>query len=333
MFHRNLTRVRTRTGLAGLAIAALALTGCAAEAPAADPATDDAATGELTTVSVGVLAIAPSVAMQYGIDEGIFEKHGLDVQLQTGQGGAAMLPAVYAGSMDFAIGNPLSVMVAVDKGLEMQIVTGYSNSKADGDDINGVVVRTDSGIDSFASLEGKTVSVNAVSTQGDLTIKESAGIDGGDPSLINFNEMPFPDMEAQLAAGNTDAIWVPEPFLSKALASSDFKLIGYPNQQALPGLPTMVTFTSAKYAAANADTLAKFRDAVAETLALAEENPDDVRATLPAFMGMDAGVAENMKMETFDGEVPADVLADLGELMQKYEIVTTAPDVAAMIAS
>ncbi|TFB70603.1 transporter substrate-binding domain-containing protein [Cryobacterium glaciale] len=332
MFHSNLTRVRTVSGLAGLAIVALALSGCAAAAPAADT-TADTATGELTTVTVGVLAIAPSVAMQYGIDEGIFEKHGLDVQLQTGQGGAAMLPAVYAGSMDFAIGNPLSVMVAVDKGLEMQIVTGYSNSKAEGDDINGVVVRTDSGIDSFADLEDQTVSVNAVSTQGDLTIKESAEIDGADPSLINFNEMPFPDMEAQLAAGNTDAIWLPEPFLSKALASSDFKLIGYPNQQALPGLPTMVTFTSAKYATANADTLAKFREAVDETLAAAEANPDDVRATLPAFMGMDAGVAENMKMETFNGDVPADVLADLGDLMQKYEIVTKAPNVSAMIAS
>ncbi|TFC72464.1 transporter substrate-binding domain-containing protein [Cryobacterium sp. TMS1-20-1] len=329
MFHST----RTISGLAGLAIVAVALTGCSStETPAADT-TADSADGALTTVTVGVLAIAPSVAMQYGIDEGIFEKHGLDVQLQTGQGGAAMLPAVYAGSMDFAIGNPLSVMVAVDKGLQTQIVTGYSNSKADGDDINGVVVRTDSGIDGFADLENQTVSVNAVSTQGDLTIKESTEIDGGDSTLINFNEMPFPDREAQLAAGNTDAIWLPEPFLSKALASSDFKLIGYPNQQALPGLPTMVTFTSAKYAAANADTLTKFRDAVDETLASAEANLDDVRATLPAFMGMDAAVAENMKMETFDGEVPADVLADLGDLTQKYEIVTEAPDVGAMIAS
>jgi NitT/TauT family transport system substrate-binding protein len=331
MFHSNLTRVRTVTGLAGLAVVALALTGCSSAATPADPTTDSA-DGALTTVTVGVLAIAPSVAMQYGIDEGIFEKHGLDVQLQTGQGGAAMLPAVYAGSMDFAIGNPLSVMVAVDKGLEMQIVTGYSNSKADGDDINGVVVRTDSGIDGFADLENKTVSVNAVSTQGDLTIRESAEQDGADSSLINFNEMPFPDMEAQLAAGNTDAIWVPEPFLSKALASDNFKLIGYPNQQALPGLPTMVTFTSAKYAANNTDILAKFRDAVEETLTSAEANPDDLRATLPAFMGMDAAVAAKLKMESFDGTVPTAVLADLGTLMQKYEIVTTAPDVAGMVA-
>jgi len=333
MFHRTKTTFRPRTysSLAGLAVVALALTGCSPAADTTDT-TDDTAEGALTTVTVGVLAIAPSVAMQYGIDEGIFEKHGLDVQLQTGQGGAAMLPAVYAGSMDFAVGNPLSVMVAVDKGLEMQIVTGYSNSKADDDDINGVVVRTDSGIDSFADLENKTVSVNAVSTQGDLTIKESAEQGGADPSLINFNELSFPDMEAQLAAGNTDAIWVPEPFLSKALAGDDFKLIGYPNQQALPGLPTMVTFTSAKYATANADTVAKFRDGIDETLAMAEENPDGVRAVLPAFMGMDAAVAENLKMETFDGEVPADVLADLGELMQKYDVVTEAPDVAAMIA-
>ncbi|NMR31333.1 ABC transporter substrate-binding protein [Crystallibacter degradans] len=318
--------------LAGGAIIALALTGCGSGSPSGSEAPEGSAgaSGGLQDVTVGVLTIAPSAAMQYGIDEGIFEKHGLNVELQTGQGGAAMLPAVSTGTMNFAVGNPLSVMTAVNKGLDMKIVSGYSNSKAEGEDINAVVTKADSGIEDFADLEGKTTAVNTLKTQGDLTIMESAAIDGGDPSALKFSEMPFPDMEAQLERGNVDAIWIPEPFQSRALANENYKLVGYPNQKALPGLPTMVTFTSGSYAEENPEIVADFKAAVTETLAAAEADPEGVRAVLPKFMGMDEAVAKDLKMETFDGEVPTQVLSDMGELMVKYEYVDSAPDVAAM---
>lgn len=320
--------------LAGGAIIALALTGCGSGSPSGTgggaAGESGAASGDLTKVTVGVLSIAPSGAMQYGIEEGIFEKHGLELELQTGQGGAAMLPAVSTGTMNFAVGNPLSVMTAANKGLDMKIVSGYSNSRAEGEDNNAVIVKADSGIEDFADLAGKTTAVNTLKTQGDLTIMESAAMDGADPSKLNFSEMPFPDMEAQLERGNVDAIWVPEPFQSRALSNDAYKLLGYPNQKTLPGLPTMVTFTSGSYAEQNPEIVADFKAAVTETLTAAEADPDGVRAVLPEFMGMPEEVAKNLKMEEFDAEVRTEVLNDMGELMVKYEYVDSAPDVAAM---
>ncbi|MCG2621950.1 ABC transporter substrate-binding protein [Arthrobacter sp. I2-34] len=319
--------------LAGGAIAALALTGCASGSPSGSSAATEGASGSagggLKDVTVGVLSIAPSAAMQYGIDEGIFKAHGLNVTLQPGTGGAAMLPAVSTGTLNFAVGNPLSVMTAATKGLDMKIVTGYSDSKAESDDINGVVVKKDSGITSWKDLEGKTTSVNALKTQGDLTIMQSAKLDGADPAKLKFNEMPFQDMEAQLERGNTDAIWLPEPFLSRALAAGN-TLVGYPNQTAVPGLPTMVTFSSGAYVKDNPEVVADFKAAMEETLAKAEANGDAVRALLPKFMGMDAAVAEKLKMETFDAEVKTSQLQELGKLMVEYKFVDQEPDVAAM---
>lgn len=323
-----------KTATVGLGLAAmLLLSGCGGGSPSGAAATDssESGSGELTPVTVGVLSIAPSVAMKYGIDEGIFEEHGLKVELQTGQGGAAMLPAVSTGTMDFAVGNPLSVMTAADKGLDMRIVTGYSNSKAEGDDINGVVTRKDAGIEGFADLSGKTTSVNALKTQGDLTIMDAAAKDGADASKLKFNEMGFQDMEAQLERGNTDAIWLPEPFLSRALADQDNRLVGYPNQASIPGLPTMVTFTSGKYADEKNDVVSKFRDAMEETLSAAEENQDEAKALLPEFMGMDAKMAKGLKMETWDATVPKDQLEKLGELTVKYGFLSQQPDLGKIV--
>jgi NitT/TauT family transport system substrate-binding protein len=324
--------------LAAGALTTLALTGCgsgslsgpATTAENTSQGSSAAAGGDLKKISVGVLSIAPSVAVQYGIDEGIFADHGLDVELQTGQGGAAMLPAVSTGTMNFSVGNPLSVMLAIDKGLDMKIVTGFSNSKAEGEDINGVVATKASGISSFGDLEDKTVAVNTLKTQGDLTIMESAAKAGADPAKVKFVEMPFPDMQAQLDRGSVDAIWLPEPFLSKALADAKNALVGSPNQEALPGLPTMVSFTSGNFATQNADTVKSFRKAMEEALEKAEQNPDALRALLPKFMNMDPAVAQKLKMESFHGKVPTDVLSDLGSLMVKYKYVAKEPDVAAM---
>ncbi|CEA09231.1 Putative aliphatic sulfonates-binding protein precursor [Arthrobacter saudimassiliensis] len=333
-------QVNARTfarAFAGGAALMLALAGCGSGSLSGQEGATESASGgsgnsELEHVVVGILTIAPSSAMQYGIDEGIFEKHGLDIELQTGTGGAAMLPAVSTGDMHFAVGNPLTVMVAKDKGLDMKIVSGYSNSYREGNDINGVVARADSGITSFADLEDRTVSVNAVNTQGDLTIMESAALAGADPTAISFSEMPFPDMEAQLELGNTDAVWLPEPFLSRALADPANVLVGYPNQEALPGMPTMVSFTSGRFAEENPEVVADFRAAMEETLEQAEANIDDVRAVLPAFMSMDPAVAEKLTMEEFDPAIRTEELNQLGSLMRKYEFVGTEPDIDAMTA-
>lgn len=39
---------------------------------------------ELRSVTMGILPIVPSVALQVGIDQGIFEEHGFDVTLESG---------------------------------------------------------------------------------------------------------------------------------------------------------------------------------------------------------------------------------------------------------
>ncbi|WP_336714022.1 ABC transporter substrate-binding protein [Arthrobacter sp. USHLN218] len=319
--------------LAVAAAAALALTGCGSGSPSggAAPAGSEAANGDLTKVVVGVLPIAPSAAVQYGIDKGIFEKHGLDIEFQTSSAGAAMLPAVSTGSINIGIGNPLSTLVAVDKGLDMKIVSGYSNSKAEGDDITGVVVKKDSGINSWKDLADKTVSVNAVNTQGDLTIMEAVEKDGGDPKAVKFSEVAFPDAPAQLERGNIDAAWMAEPFVANALADENNKLLGYNYQDVIPGLPTMVAFTSGKYAQDNPEAVADFKAALAETLDAAEADQEGMKSTVATFLKIDEAKAQAINMEEFSGELRTEQMTKLGELMQKYDFVSKTPDVNAVL--
>ena len=289
--------------------------------------------GELRPLTIGIIPIAPSAAMQLGVDEGIFERHGLDVTLETAQGGAAMLPAVSGGSMNIGVGNPLSVILAKDQGLEMQILSGYSSSLPEGEDITGVAANKDAGIGSWADLAGKTVAVNTVNGQGDLTIKEAVSRAGGDPEAVNFVEMPFQDMPAQLDRGEIDAAWVPEPFLTQLVGGESTELVGYNYQETVPGLDTMVTFSSQKFVEENPEVVEDYEAAVAEALEFAQQNPERVQETIVSLLNMPEEVAGELRLEEFDAETDREELEQLSELMVKYGVVENEPDLDEIIRS
>ena len=193
-----------------------------------------------------------------------------------------------------------------------------------------MITTADSGIEEWSDLAGHTVSVNALQTQGDLTIMESVEQAGGDPDAIEFSEMPFPDMEAQLEQGNTDAIWVPEPFLSGALANEDNQLVGYSFQDSIPGMPTMVSFSSAEYIEENPEVAQAFSDAMVESLEMAEDDPDGMSALLPEFIDLPEEAAENLRMEELNGEIRTEQLEETGELMVQFDFISDEPDTSTL---
>lgn len=308
-------------GIAAVAASALLLTACGGT----DDGEASAETDELQEVTVGVLSIAPSVGVAYGIEHGIFEEHGFDVDYEVSTAGAAMLPAVSAGQLDFGVGNPLSVVTAVDQGLDMKIAAGYSNSLEEGEDVAGVVTRADSGIDTWADLEGKTTAINALNTLGDLTIMNLAEQDGADPQALEFSEMSFPDMPAQLERGNADAVWIPEPFLSGMLADDENELIGYSFQESDPGMATMVTFTSGELAESNPEMAEEFGAAMTDALAAAEEDQEGSRELLVEFLDISEEDAQELTMERLDGDLDRGQLMDMVELADRYDFIGDAP--------
>ena len=313
------------TRAATVAAAALMLTACGGDDGGNGGGEASGETEEIREVTVGVLSIAPSVGVAYGIEHGIFEEHGFDVNYEVSSAGAAMLPAVSAGQLDFGVGNPLSVTTAVDQGLDMKIVAGYSNSLEEGNDVAGVVTRADSGIDSWADLEGQTTAVNALNTLGDLTVMHLAEEDGADPQALNFSEMGFPDMPAQLERGNADAVWLPEPFLSELLADDANELVGYSFQETDPGMATMVTFTSGELAEEDPEMVADFAEAMVASLDAAQEDQEGSRALLVEFLEIPEEAAQELVMERLDGELNREKLMFMADLAERYEFINEAP--------
>ncbi|MFH5824015.1 ABC transporter substrate-binding protein [Georgenia sp. AZ-5] len=329
--------MRRRIPLAMVAAAALTAAcgggngGDAATGGADGAATDAVEDGELTPITVGVLPIVDTAAIWLGVDQGIFEEHGLDVTLEVAQGGAAIAPAVVSGDYQFGFSNLVSLFVAGDQGLPLQLLAPGNASTGDAAaDIGGIVALPDSGITGPADLAGKTVAVNTLANIGEVTVKNVVEQAGGDPDSVQFTELGFPDMPAAVAGGQVDAAWILEPFLT-VTKNQGAQLISSNFAETDPDLIIAGYFTTAQNAQQEPELTEAFTAAMTESLEYAEANPDEARAILSTYTEIPAEVQEAMVMPRFPSEFDTDAVQVLADLTLKYGLVENEIDVEALL--
>lgn len=319
------------------AVALLTLTACGSGSPSGS-ASSSAATGtststtlEKTSIEVGVIPIVDVAPIYLGVQEGLFKKEGLDVTLTLAQGGAAIVPAVTSGQMDFGFSNVTSLIVGRQKGLPLKIVAAGPQTTGDEKkDFAAVVTSSDSGISDIKSLEGKKVGVNTLANISDSTVSEAVKEAGGDPTKIQFVEMPFPDMPANLASGNVDAIAAVEPFVTLAKndgAVSVFSNYAYP----VKDLTIATYFTSDDYVKQNPNTVAAFTRAMKASQTFAEENPEKAREVLSTYTKIDPAVAAKLTMPKFPQEVNKESIQKIAEIAQSRGLIPELPDMTALL--
>ncbi|NKX55688.1 ABC transporter substrate-binding protein [Arthrobacter mobilis] len=324
---------RALTALAAAA-SVLALSACGGGSPSGpDPAATGTAGngGDLTRISVGVIPIVDTAPIWLGEEKGFFKEEGLDLDIQTASGGAAIVPGVVSGSFDFAFSNLISVMVARDKGLDLKFVANGASSTGDtGKDIGAVVVPADSDIRSAKDLAGKRVSVNNLANIGDTTISSVVEEDGGDPEAVDFVEVAFPDAPAALENKQVDAAWILEPFLSAALEDGA-RVISYNFADFDPELDIAGYFTSGDTVANDPGLVEKFTRAMNKSLEYAQENPQEVRDIVGTYTQIDEATRNKMTLPRYRVEFNEDAAGKLGEAAAKYGTVSKSPNLQELL--
>lgn len=141
--------------IAVAATAALALTVSACSG--SDEAPSENADG---TTSVSVMLnwypYGEHAPLYYGVEQGIFEDHGIDLTIKAGQGSTKTAQAVGQGQVDFGWADTPPVLANIDKGVAIKSVGVFLQTTP-----SAVQVFADSGIDEPKDLKGKTIAVSA----------------------------------------------------------------------------------------------------------------------------------------------------------------------------
>ena len=74
--------------------------------------------GQRDKLSIAVIPIADCAPIYLGKAKGFFDKQNLDIELSTQGGGAAIIPGVLSGQLQFGFSNVPSLLIAQSKGLK-----------------------------------------------------------------------------------------------------------------------------------------------------------------------------------------------------------------------
>ena len=171
------------------------------------------------TVNVGAAANVGGLIVFVAQAKGFFAKNGVDAKVVTRNTGPALTKSLNAGEIDFAPAAFTNLPAALERGIKVRAVVGYTGGsyvKPTSDNFVGMAARAGTGISQITDVKGKKVGITFGST-GDLwlrTILEANGIRTGDYKRINTRP---PSLVSVLDTGGVDAIVAWEPNLTRSL--------------------------------------------------------------------------------------------------------------------
>lgn len=221
----------------------------------------------------------------YGKQQKIFEKHGIDLTIQAGQGSQKTVQATGAGQTDFGWADTPAVLSGVDSGVKVKSLGVFLQTTP-----SSVQFFASQGIESPADLKGRTIA----GTAGDALSKTF-------PIFLEKNGLAESDVKVQ----NTD----PAGKIAAVISGKTDGLLGYASDQG----PTMQNkakkpvaylrfsehglnfysnglITGQRFLTAKKDVAARMAKAVSESFAAAEKSPD------PAVAAME-GASEQLPPE------------------------------------
>jgi len=144
-------------------------------------------------------------------EEGLFKKHGLDVRINTGPSGSAMVAFLVNGQIESAFGSEIAGIA--NHNLDPNVIVAAQAAR-----LVRWLALVGRNIDNLDGLKGKKVGV-ARGSGGEifwLAMLDKLKLNAADYTVVNVEA---PEMVAALERGNIDAYAVWEPWVTRGLAA------------------------------------------------------------------------------------------------------------------
>jgi ABC-type nitrate/sulfonate/bicarbonate transport system substrate-binding protein len=268
------------------------------------------------------------VPADIGVQEGIFKKHGIDLQISTFAGDAKMVQALTAGSLDIALGGSPS-FASIVRGAPMTAVAVFSGAP----NIIMLVALKDGPVKTVADLKGRKVSV---STAGSLTYwltqQLSRRLGWGDNGIAIT---PLGSSEAQIAALLTrqiDGVTTDSVTVDKFVESGKGRVIVKYGDY-FKDFVSACIYASNDLIKSKPDALRAFLAGWFETIAFMRDHRQDSIDITVKQIGVSPGVAaatydDTMPVMSVDGRFDPKSLDLLATSFVDMNLLPTKPDLS-----
>jgi NitT/TauT family transport system substrate-binding protein len=236
-----------------------------------------------TKIQVGCTATSDCGSAMVAVDEGIFKKHGLEVEM-TPVGINSNIPAAIL-SNSIQIGGPTATVFlqAVDGGLDLVAIAGATVMSPTNQDSIAAFVRNGVTIKEPKDFVGKKVGAPGLNAFLHVLFVKWLVEKGVDPKRVNFVEVTFPTMSDIIKSGGVDAVLTAEPFVTRMI-NAGLGSVGARYAAELARTDPIIFYAASReWADKNAATIKKFRDALAESAVIVNNDREKASNSISKF--------------------------------------------------
>jgi NitT/TauT family transport system substrate-binding protein len=263
-------------------------------------------------------------------NEGLFKKHGLDVEMKLVPNSATTPAALMAGSLQIATPTAPNTMQAVEQGLDLVVLAGGGYYTKGMEDV-AIMVRPDSPIKTAKDFEGKRVSTPGLNAFLHVLFRKWMADNGGDYKKVTFTENAFAQSIDVLRSGQVDGILAVQPFLARAQETNVGRVVAF-YIAALEGeVQSGWHVANRKWADANPTQVAAFRAAIEEASAMAAKDPSVVRKANLVYIPFPAEVQAKFPDPKFRAKITPDVVQTWNKIMMDQSMLKKPIDPARLL--
>ena len=226
-------------------------------------------------MKIGILPASDTLALHVAYDEGLFSKHGLDVELVPFQSSLEQSAAVRAGALQGWFTDPIAMLVMHESGVAQHVIATLSRSGPEAR-FFGIAASPASDIFSLEQLKGKEVAISKATIIEYMldSMLQSKGLERNFVKRLDIKQI---SVRLQLLmAGKTDAALLPEPLLSLVLAKGARLIMDN------TGLDVPLVITALRRDASRPEEVRAFRAALAEAMDRINAEPEKYRKVMLA---------------------------------------------------
>jgi NitT/TauT family transport system substrate-binding protein len=261
-------------------------------------------------------------------DHGIFEKHGLDVELVFTRSAAEAIPGLISNSVQIAMLPASSLVQAADGDLDIVALTGNLSTRTETQEA-AFLASQDSGIRSVADIKGKKIALISIGSISQVLFEkwlQQKGVDRQTIATVQYAEVSLPQHADVIRSGTVDGAVSVAPFISAILSQGRGVVISYFMGEMPDRTPTMLNAASRRWAESNGKTVAAFRAAMVEATDYGLKHPDETNAMLVKWLKLKPEIVAASRFPDLTTEIdPAriqwwiDTLAEQGRLKNKLD--------------
>jgi NitT/TauT family transport system substrate-binding protein len=273
-----------------------------------------------TKITVGSAGTA-GAALFAAKHEGIFAKHGLDVNIVMIRLNPDFPPALIAGSIDVALMTTPTFFQAIEGGIDLVAFAGGTVTTQQPAD-QAVVAANGTTLKTPQDYIGRKIGVPGIGAGLHVLFRYWLDRNGVDPGKIEFAEISMPQMRDTLAAKRIDAVVAVEPFVSQILGNGvSYKALSLSDE--IPTGKPMVMYTATRaWSQQHTKDIVAFREAIVDGARFAKAQPDKTREDVNIYAKLPPQIMKTIEIAEQVPDLEPDQLAWWSAVMKRQKMLT-----------